>query len=139
MAENKTIETKASVAAFVKSVTDEVKRKDLAEIISIFKKQSGYEPKMWGPGIVGFGSYHYKYESGREGDAPIIALAPRAKSIVLYIGFDAAKRDELLTKLGKHKLSGGCIHIQKLKDIDTGILIKMIKNSIEYRKKHHSC
>ncbi len=139
MAENKTIETDASVDAFIKTILDEKKRNDLSEIISLFKKQSGHQPKMWGNAIVGFGSYHYKYESGREGDAPLIALSPRAKSITLYLGSDFYQREELLAKFGKHKLSGGCIHIQKLKDIDKSILLKMIKNSIDHRKATHAC
>ena len=138
MAQNKTIETKASVDAFIKTIADEKKRKDFSEIIRVFKKQSGYSAKMWGNAIVGFGSYHYKYESGREGDAPVVALSPRAKSITLYLGSAFDKREELLTKFGKHKVSGGCIHIQKLDDIDKSILLTMIKNSIEHTKDHHS-
>lgn len=139
MAAHKTIETNASVAAFIKTIPDEKKRKDFSEIISLFKKQSGHPPKMWGNAIVGFGSYHYKYESGREGDAPLIALSPRAKSITLYMGSDFYQREELLLKFGKHKLSGGCIHIQKLEDIDKSILLKMIKNSIEHRMANLTC
>ncbi|MDB5200516.1 MAG: hypothetical protein JWO92_2479 [Chitinophagaceae bacterium] len=138
MAENKTIETNTSVDTFIKTIPDEKKRKDFSEIISLFKKQSGYKPKMWGNAIIGFGSYHYKYESGREGDAPVIALSPRAKSITLYLGSEFEKREELLSKFGKHKLSGGCIHIQKLEDIDKSILLTMIKNSIQHRKDHLS-
>ena len=94
---------------------------------------------MWGTAIVGFGSYHYKYESGREGDAPLTGIASRANSITLYLGSEFDKREELLSKFGKHKAGKGCIHIQKLEDIDTSILIKMVKNSIEYRKKQNLC
>jgi hypothetical protein len=139
MATNKTIETKNSVAAFLKTIKDEKKRKDCSAIIDLITKQTGLEPKMWGTSIVGFGSYHYKYESGREGDAPLAGIAARANSITFYLGSEFAKREELLSKFGKHKISGGCIHIQKLEDIDTGILSKMVKNSIEYRKKEHQC
>ena len=139
MAKNKTIETKNSVAGFLKAITDVKKSKDCSTLANLVTKNTGFEAKMWGPGIVGFGSYHYKYESGREGDAPLVAFAPRANAITLYLGSDFEKREELLSKFGKHKLSGGCIHIQKLEDIDTGILIKLIKNSITYRKKHPSC
>ena len=96
-------------------------------------------PKMWGSAIVGFGSYHYKYESGREGDAPITGLASRSTSITLYLGSAFDKREELLLKFGKHKVSGGCVHIQKLEDIDISILIKIIKNCIAHRKKEHIC
>ena len=138
MAKNKTTENKNSVADFLTTITDEKKRKDFSEIIGLIKKQTGLEPKMWGTNIIGFGSYHYKYESGREGDAPLAGLASRANAITFYLGsFD--KKEELLSKLGKHKIGGGCLHIQKLEDIDTGILIKMVKNSIELRKKQYHC
>lgn len=134
---NKTVETKASVAGFLKTIKDEKKRKDCSTIIDLVRKSTGLEPKMWGTAIVGFGSYHYKYESGREGDAPLAGLAARASSIVLYLGCEKDKKDDLLDKLGKHKMSGGCLHIQKLEDIDTGILLKMVKNSLAYYKKKY--
>ena len=137
MAQNKTVETKNSVAGFLSKITDAKKRNDCSALADLFAKQTGFEPKMWGPGIIGFGTYHYKYESGREGDAPLVAFAPRASSIVLYLGSKFDKREELLSKFGKHKLSGGCIHVQRLEDIDTAVLIKMIKNSIVYSKKNH--
>ena len=136
---NKTIETKASVAGFLKTIKDEKKRKDCSAIIDLVSKNTGFEPKMWGTAIVGFGSYHYKYESGREGDAPLAGIAARASSIVLYLGSEFDKREELLAKFGKHKMSGGCLHIDNLEDIDTSVLIKMFKNSIAYKKKSHSC
>jgi Domain of unknown function (DU1801) len=113
------------------------KSKEVAAIIDLIAKHTKLEPKMWGTGIVGFGSYHYKYESGREGDAALVGIASRANAITFYLGSEFDKREELLSQLGKHKMSGGCIHIQKLDDIDTGILIKMVKNSIAYRKKQH--
>lgn len=139
MAKNKTVETEESVADYLATITDAKKRKDFSAIIDLIKKQTGLEPKIWGISIVGFGSYHYKYESGREGDAPLAGIASRANSITLYLGSNFDKREELLSKFGKHKISGGCIHIQKLEDIDTGILSKMVKNSIEHRKKEHGC
>jgi len=137
MATNKTVETKASVPAFLKTIKDEKKRKDCAAIIGLISKHTGLEPKMWGTAIVGFGSYHYKYESGREGYAPLTGIAARASSITLYLGSNFDKREELLSKFGKHKVSGGCVHIQKLEDIDTGILLKMVKNSMAHTKKQH--
>lgn len=137
MAKNKTIETKASVAGFLKTITDAKKRTDFSAIIELITRTTELEPKMWGTAIVGFGSYHYKYESGREGDAALAGLASRANAITLYLGSSFDKREELLAKLGKHKIGGGCIHIQKLEDIDTGILMKMVKNSIAERKKQH--
>ena len=134
MAKNKTTETKNSVAAFLKTIKDENKRKDCATIIEIITKHTGLDPKMWGTSIVGFGTYHYKYESGREGDAPLAALSPRANAITLYLS-NAKEKVELLKKLGKHKTVGGCIYIQKLEDIDRAILIKMVDNSIIHLQK----
>jgi hypothetical protein len=139
MAKNKTTETKASVAGYLKTITNEKKRSDVSAIIDLITEHTGLEPKMWGTGIVGFGSYHYKYDSGREGDAPLTGIASRATSITLYLGSQFSKREELLSKFGKHKLSGGCVHIQKLEDIDTAVLARMVKNSVAYRKKEHAC
>jgi Domain of unknown function (DU1801) len=137
MAKNKTTETEASVADYVKAIKDEKRRKDFSTIIDLISDNTGYEPKMWGPSIVGFGSYHYKYESGREGDAPLTGLASRSNAIVLYLVSVFDKREELLAKFGKHKTEKGCVYIQKLEDIDTSVLIKMVKNSIAYRKKEY--
>lgn len=137
IAKNKTVETQDSVAGFVKTIANDKKRKDFSVIIELVTKHTGLKPKMWGTAIVGFGSYHYKYESGREGDAPLAGIAPRANAITFYLGCDFDKSEELLSKLGKHKISGGCVHIQKIEDIDTDILIKLVKNSIEHRKKQH--
>jgi len=138
MAQNKTVETKASVGAYVKKIADEKKRKDFAAIIELVSSSTGIEPKMWGPAIVGFGSYHYKYDSGREGDAPLFGLAARVNAITLYLGSKFDGRDELLAKFGKYTASKGCVYIKKLGDIDTAVLVKMVKKSIEYSKKHNN-
>ena len=135
MAKNKTIETQNSVAGFLTTITDVKKRKDCSAIIDLITQHTGLEPKMWGTSIVGFGIYHYKYESGREGTAPLAGIAPRANAITLYLSAKFDKREELLSKFGKHKTSKGCIYIQKIEDIDTSVLIKMVKNSIEHKKK----
>ena len=137
MATNKTVATKASVDAYVKKIADAKKRKDFSTLIDLIAASTKLEPTMWGTAIVGFGTYHYKYDSGREGDAALAGLAARANAITLYLGFEFDKREELLAKLGKHKLGGGCLHIQKLEDVDTDILMKMVKNSIAHRKKQH--
>ena len=137
MAKNKTIETKASVDVFLKKIKEEKRRKDFSAITDLITKHTGLEPKMWGTAIVGFGSYHYKYDSGREGDAPLLGIASRANAITLYLGSNFDNIEELLGKFGKYKMSGGCIHIQKLEDIDTRILIKMVKNSLKYTKKKY--
>jgi hypothetical protein len=136
---NKTVETQASVENFLATIKDEAKRNDCSTIILLIAKETKFEPKMWGPSIVGFGSYHYAYESGREGDAPLVGLASRASSITFYIGSDYAKQAELESKLGKHKKSGGCLHIAKLADVDQKTLLTIIKNSIAQRKKDHQC
>ena len=135
-AKNKTVETNNSVAGYINAIPDEKRRKDCSAIIDLMTKHTGYEPKMWGPAIVGFGTYHYIYESGREGDAPLAGMSSRVNAITLYLGSRFDKREELLSKFGKHKISKSCIYIQKLEDIDMGVLAKMIKNSIEYSKKH---
>ena len=137
MAKNKTIETQDSIPGFLMTIKDEKRRKDFSAIIDLIAEHTGLEPKMWGTSIVGFGIYHYKYESGREGSAPLAGIASRANAITLYLGSSFDKREELLLKFGKHKIGGGCIHIQKIEDIDTGVLIKMVKNSIAQRKKQH--
>ncbi len=137
MAKNKTIETENSVADFLTTITDEKKRTDCSTIIDLITKQTGLEPKMWGSSIVGFGSYHYIYDSGRMGDAPLVGIAARVNAITLYLGSNFDNRDELLSQFGKHKSSKGCIYVQKLEDIDIHVLMEMVKNSIEHRQQHN--
>ena len=132
MAKNKTTETSANVHEFIDSIKDETKRKDSLVMIDLIKKQSGHEPKMWGPSIIGFGKYHYKYDSGREGDGPLVGFSPRTSALTLYLSGQFEKRDELLGKLGKHKTDKGCIYIKKLSDISTTILEEMITNHIKH-------
>ncbi|RKR11747.1 uncharacterized protein DUF1801 [Flavobacterium sp. 90] len=136
MAKNKTTETENSVEDFISSfVEDETKRKDSFELIKIMQEVTGFEPKMWGPSIIGFGSYHYKYDSGHEGDAPLAAFSPRKAAISLYVYSPSDEKEELLSKLGKHKASKGCLYVKKIADIDVEILKKMILLSIENTKK----
>jgi len=137
MAKNKTVETTASVETFLSAIKNEKRRSDCAALVELFSKQSGFAPKMWGTSIIGFGNYHYVYESGREGDAPFTGLASRANAIVLYLSSAFDQREELLKKFGKHKTSKGCIYIQKLEDIDTAVLSKMIKNTVLYYQKKY--
>lgn len=131
MAKNKTTETESSVTDFINTVEDNNKQKDAFELVKIMQKQTGFEAKMWGPSIIGFGSYHYKYASGHEGDAPLVAFSPRKAAISLYCYTTTENREELLEKLGKHKASKGCIYIKKLEDIDVDVLKKMISLSVE--------
>lgn len=130
--QNKTVETKNSVKDFINSV-DASKRADSLKLIEIFKEQTGFDAKMWGPSIVGFGSYHYKYESGREGDAPLVAFSPRKAEFSLYISAYEG-REAQLEKFGKYKVSKGCIYIKKLDDIDTAVLKKMISGGVKHLK-----
>lgn len=134
MAKNKTAETAASVTDFIKKVPNETKREDSNELIKLMSKETGCKPKMWGPGIIGFDTYHYKYESGHEGDAPIIAFSPRSTAIVLYMATDFKKKDELLKKFGKYKIGKACIYIKKLEDIDRDVLKEMISKSVSHMK-----
>jgi hypothetical protein len=135
MAKNKTAETTVSVTEFINAVKDESKRKDSFRLIETVKKQTGLEPKMWGPSIVGFGTYHYKYDSGHEGDSPLIGFSPRTAAITLYLSGNFEKREDLLKKLGKHKTDKGCVYIKKLEDIDMEILKSMIANHVKHIQK----
>ena len=131
MAENKTKETEASVDDFVNSLGQD-RRADAKAIVKIMQAVSRQKPKMWGPSIVGFGCCHYKYESGREGDMPLICFSPRRGATVVYNMGSADKA--LLDKLGRYKLSGSCLHIKKLADIDAEVLKKLISNSFAKMK-----
>jgi hypothetical protein len=129
MAENKTKETKVSVTAFIAGITDEARRADAKALVKLMQETTGEKPKMWGPSIIGFGSYHYKYESGREGDMPLTGFSPRKAATVVYsmTGFDGA--EGLLAKLGKHTTGGGCLYIKKLADVDQKVLAAMVAKS----------
>ena len=136
MAENKTKPTVVSVPSFLARVSNEQQRKDAKELVKLFKELTGKPAKMWGPTIVGFGSYHYVYESGREGDAPLIGFSPRKPELVLYI--PRYPDDEALrAKLGKHKAGAGCLYVKKLDDVDLDKLKKLaIKGIKELRKRY---
>lgn len=128
MSKNKTTQTENNVLSFLQSVPQEEMRIESLKLLELFKKSTKQEPRMWGPNIIGFGNHHYKYESGREGDMPIISFAPRKNAISLYLGtFD--KKDVLLSKLGKFKAGKGCINISKLSDIKIEILSDLIIHS----------
>lgn len=132
----KTAETTQSVLSFVETIEDKHRQIDCLAIIEIMKKQSGFDPKMWGSGIIGFGSYHYKYESGHEGDAPLVGFSPRKAEFALYIANFEGKED-LLAKFGKHKTARACVYIKNVKDINVEILKKLITGSIKhYRVKY---
>ena len=134
MAKNKTTETHNSVADFINGL-DVQKQRDSIQLIEIFKSKTGFDPKMWGPSIIGFGSYHYKYASGHEGDAPLAGFSPRKDAISLYFWPEFKERQPLLEMLGKHKSGKSCIYIKKLTDADLETLGKLIVASVEEVKK----
>jgi len=135
MAKNKTTETEISVIDFINNfVDDEAKRNDAFELLKIMQNVTGFEPRMWGSSIIGFGSYHYKYASGHEGDAPLVGFSPRKAAISLYI-YLSDNKEELLSKLGKYKAAKSCIYIKKLTDIDLEILKIMISTSVKELQK----
>lgn len=135
MAKNKTTETQNSVTDFINAVENDVKRNDAFELLKIMQEITGFEPKMWGPSIIGFGSYHYKYESGHEGDAPLAGFSPRKTAMTVYFYLPEKEREPLLSKLGKHTSSKACIYIKKLADIDIETLKEIILLSLQYTKK----
>ena len=131
MAEIQTKVNEASVEEFLSKVEGEQKRQDCFEIVKIMKQVTKEEPKMWGPAIIGFGSSHYKYESGREGDMPQIGFSPRKQNITLYIGVGDNSDSPLLKKLGKYTTSKVCLYIKKLADVDRNVLQELIADSFE--------
>lgn len=140
MAKTKTTYTEIDVKDFLDSYIDnEQKKADSLQLIELMQEWSDSEPKMWGPSIIGFGNYHYKYASGHEGDAPLIGFSPRKAAFSLYIYSDTEKSKLLLPNLGKFKMSKACIYIKKLSDIDVSILKELCMESIQYISEHHEC
>jgi len=134
MAGNKTTTTKQSVAAFIAALTDETKRADAKALVKLMQSATGEKPKMWGPSIIGFGSYHYTYESGREGDMPLTGFSPRKAATVLYgvTGFSEAPM--LLAKLGKHSTGKGCLYIKRLADVDPKVMEALVVKSVAAKR-----
>jgi hypothetical protein len=140
MAKTKTKETKISVVDFINSYVDnDQKKADSFSLIELMHQWTGFEPKMWGPSIVGFGSYHYKYASGHEGDAPMIAFSPRKAAFSLYVYSPTEENKPLLNDLGKFKMAKACIYVKKLSDINIPTLQKICKATITYLNEHHEC
>jgi len=131
----KTQKNKASVESFLNAVEPEQRKQDAFAVLELMKKITGEEPAMWGSSIVGFGSYHYVYASGREGDWMRIGFSPRKTALTLYIMSGFAKYDELMDKLGKYKTGKSCLYIKKLEDVDIKVLTQLMKESLKYMKK----
>lgn len=131
MSQNKTRKTGASVEEFLESVASPLRRRDGFEVLAMMREITGLEPEMWGPSIIGFGDYHYRYESGREGDFFLTGFSPRKQSLTLYIMSGLEGHGNLLEKLGKHRTGAACLYINKLADVDTDILRELIRISFE--------
>jgi len=134
MAENKTKPTKASVAEFIDAIPDQTKRADAKTLVKLMQSATGEKPKMWGPSIIGFGSLHYVYDTGREGDMPLIGFSPRKAANVLYSTTSFSGAEALLAKLGKHTTGKGCLYIKKLGDVDQEVLQSLIAKSVATRR-----
>ena len=140
MAKNKTTETEVKVSEFIESfVENDQKKADTYKLIDLMTEWSGFQPKMWGPTIIGFGSYHYKYASGHEGNAPMLGFSPRKAQFSLYVYSITKKSDALLKDLGKLKMGKACIYFKKLSDIDVDVVEKLSRETIAYLNEHHEC
>jgi len=138
MAQNKTTVNDQSVDQFLNAVEDEKKRKDSFTILELMKQVTGLEPKMWGTSIVGFGSYHYKYASGREGDAILAGFSPRKQALTIYNMGGFKEDNPLLKKLGKHTIGKGCLYIKRLSDVDMPTLKSIVEESFKKAKQNHA-
>lgn len=130
-AELKTRPTAASVEAFLAAVKDEGRRRDARTLLELMRRITGEPPSMWGPSIVGFGRYHYRYESGREGDMPVAGFSPRAQALTLYVMGGLSSHTELLARLGPHTHGKGCLYVKRLADVDLAVLERLIRAGIE--------
>ena len=129
MVTNKTVKTKVTVSAFLASIENEKRRKDCKAVMKIMRQVTGKRAAMWGASLIGYGSYHYKYDSGREGDMPVVGLSPRKQNLVLYIMPGFSGYAGLMKKLGKYKTGKSCLYINKLEDVDTNVLTELIDKS----------
>jgi Domain of unknown function (DU1801) len=131
MAKNKTTETDASVEAYIAAIVDESRRDDCRALVRLMRNATKKPPKMWGPSIIGFGKYHYKYASGHEGDMCLTGFSSRASAISIYLSCGAGKQfTGLLAKLGKHKMGKGCLSVKRLADVDQKVLVELVQMSI---------
>jgi hypothetical protein len=138
MADNKTQPTKLSVAAFIDGLMDETRKADAKVLVKLMQGATGEKPAMWGPSIIGFGSSHYKYDSGREGDMPVVGFSPRKAATVLYSVMGFSGSEALLAKLGKHTTGKGCLYLKKLADVDQKVLEEMVVKSVAASRARHA-
>ena len=140
MAKNKTTETEVTVDAFIDSyVTQEQKKADSYRLIALMRDWTGFEPKMWGPSIIGFGSYHYQYASGHEGEMPLLGFSPRKAAISLYVYSPTEESKPLLDDFGTFTMGKSCIYVKKLADINITVLEKICSATIKYLNENHEC
>ena len=138
MAKNKTTQTEANVLEFIDTVSDtEQKKNDSLALLELMKEISGYDPKMWGPSIIGFGKYHYKYASGHEGDAPLCGFSPRKSAISLYVFTGLERHEYMLEGLGKYTMGKACIYVKKISDIDLDVMERIIRETTEFLKEKY--
>ena len=138
MAENKTKQTTASVEGYLAAIDDPARRADCEALSALIAKVTREPPKMWGTAIVGFGSYHYVYDSGREGDACVVGFSSRKNDISVYLQGLSEGQEALLAKLGKHKADGGCLHIKQMADVDAKVLEKLVANAVSHVRRKHA-
>jgi hypothetical protein len=137
MAENKTKATGASVTEFINSIDDKQKRADARKVAAMMRKATGKRAKMWGSSMVGYGTYHYKYASGREGDFMLTGFSPRKQALTVYIMAGFSNYGTLMKKLGKFKTGKSCLYIKRLSDVDEDVLQQLINGSVDYMRKHY--
>lgn len=135
MYELKTRQNDSSVIEFIEAVENPKKREDAYNLLDIFTETTGFEAKMWGPSIIGFGSYHYKYKTGHEGDAPLVGFSPRKAKISLYFAPGDPEREKVLNSFGKHTTGKACVYINKVADIDQAVLKQLINQSMSFLQK----
>lgn len=136
MSENKTKPTKADVEKFLENIDDPVKKEDSYKILEIMKEVIGEEPVMWGDTIIGFGKYHYKYASGREGEWALTGFSPRKQSLTLYLNYGFEKKKDIMEKLGKYKTGKACLYIKRLEDVDLNVLRNLVNIAVEEVRKN---
>ncbi|HVS64091.1 MAG TPA: DUF1801 domain-containing protein [Thermoanaerobaculia bacterium] len=137
MAELKTKKTGASVKQFLDSIEDPTRREDCRQVVELMREVTGERPEMWGPSIIGFGRYQYRYESGREGDWFLTGLSPRKRNLTLYVIAGFAEHDELLSRLGRHETGKSCLYVKRLADLDMEVLRRLVERSVaEMRERY---
>jgi hypothetical protein len=137
MAELKTKPNEDSVDDFLAAIEDEARREDCGRVVALMRDVTGEEPTLWGSGVVGFGSYHYVYDSGREGDWFLTGFSPRKQNLTLYIMAGFERYDELVAKLGKHKTGKSCLYVKRLADVDAEVLRELVEHSVRHMRERH--